>query len=109
MSLKWYNGFIGNLKDGAGELIKDEIKGLVNTAKDDAESFIKEQGEKLERYLDQLTNGLITKKQFEGYVFDMKSLTEMESLKMKVAAKARAQNLAEGIKKLIIDGLLTLI
>lgn len=101
--------FIDNLKDDTGKLAKDELKALVKTTKNDSEAFIKKQGEKLERYLDQLATGAITKEQFKEYVEDIKNLTEMEKLKMSVAAKASAQRLADGIASLIIDGLLSLV
>lgn len=105
---KW-EGFIDSLKDEGGKLAKEELKGLINNTKNDSEKFIKKQGEKLELYLDQLATSLITKEQFEGYVCDIRDLTEMHSLKMSVEAKARAQNLVRGITNLVTNGLLTLI
>lgn len=108
MSSIWED-FIDKLKDDAGRLAKDELKDLVRTAKDDSENFIKTQGEKLELYLNQLASGQITKVQFEAYVRDIKDLTEMQALKMSIAAKARAQRLVNAITDLIIDRLLALI
>jgi hypothetical protein len=104
-----WEDFIDNLKDDAGKLAKNELKELVKNSKEDSEKFIKKQGEKMELYLNQLADGQITKKQFEGYILDIKDLTEMQALKMVVAAKARMQSLAKGIENLIINGLLDLI
>ncbi|MEK7273676.1 MAG: hypothetical protein AAB296_08835 [Candidatus Desantisbacteria bacterium] len=109
MSTARWEDFIDNLKDDAGILAKDELKTLIKTVRNDSEDFIKKQGEKMERYLDQLAEGEITRAQFEGYVMDIKDLTEMQALKMSVAAKVRAQNLAQGMSDLVIKGLLTLI
>jgi len=39
----------------------------------------------------------------------MDVLTELETIKLDVAAKASAQRLADGIKKLVIDGLCKLL
>jgi hypothetical protein len=108
MGSNW-ESYIDNLKDNAGKLAKDELKGLIKTAKGDSEEFIKRQGEKMELYLSQLAAGQITKAQFEGYVIDIKDLTEMQALKMAVAAKARAQSLATGITNLVLDGLIAII
>ena len=108
MSSKWEE-FIDNIKDTTGRLAKDELKNLVKNAKSDSEDFIKRQGEKLELYMNQLAGGQITKEQFEGYVLDIKDLAEMQALKMSVAAKARAQNLAMGVTNIVLDGLLKLI
>lgn len=108
MAANW-EVFIDNLKDDSGKLAKDELKKLIMLAKSDSQAFIKKQGEKLERYLNQLASGEITKEQFKGYVEDIRDLTEMEKLKMSVAAKASAQRLADGIASLVIDGLLALV
>lgn len=108
MAAKW-EIFIDNLKDDVGKLAKDELKVLVKATKNNSEGFIKKQGEKLERYLDQLATGEITKDQFKEYVEDIRDLTEIQKLKMSVAAKASAQRLADGITSLIIDGLLSLV
>ncbi len=104
-----WEDWLDRLKDDSGKLAKDELKNLVNDAKADSEEFIQRQGEKLEIYLNQLAMGLITKEQFEGYVGDIRDLSVMQTLKMKVEARARAQSLANGITKLIIDRLLALI
>jgi len=104
----WHR-FIDDLRDTGGQLASEELKGLVAGAKGDSDEFIRRQGEKLELYLDQLAQGMMTKAQFEGYVLDIRDLTEMQSLKMSVSARARAQNFAKGITALVINGLLTLI
>jgi len=108
MPKKWET-FIDDLKDSAGLLSKTELKEFVWEAKADHNEFIKKQGAKLERYLAQLSAGKITMAKFKGYMEDIRDLTEIQSLKMRVAAKARAQRLAQGIEKLIINGLMTLL
>jgi len=104
-----WEAFIDNLKDEAGKLSKDELKGLVKGAKSDSEDFIKRQGRKIERYLNQLAGGKITKDQFESYITDIRDLTTMEALKLSVEAKARAQRLIIGLCNLLIEGLLGLL
>jgi len=105
MSVKWEE-FLDNLQDEAATLLKDDLKTLIMTAQDDSNAFVQRQGEKLELYLDQLAEGAITKEQFEGYVTDIRDLTKMQSRKMSVAVKARAQRLVKGITKLVIKGLM---
>ena len=82
---------------------------LINSAKKDSEAFIKRQGEKLELYLTQLAEGKITKREFEGYVIDIRDLARLQARKMKVRANARAQRLVKNIQQLILDSLLKLI
>lgn len=105
---KWHK-YIDNIKDSSGRLAREELKGLVASTKGDSDEFIRRQGAKMERYLNQLANRKITKRQFEGYMLDMRDLSEMHALKTSVASKARAQRLTKGITDLIINGLLLLI
>lgn len=104
-----WESFIDNLRDTAGLFAKDELKRLVANAKADANAFIRKQGVKMERYLNQLAAGEISKEEFEGNMEDLRTLTEMQSLKMKVAAKASAQRLCEGIEEVVLNGLMTLL
>ena len=105
---KWEE-YIDKLKDEGGTLAKAELKALVNNAKADSEQFIKEQGQKMERYLNQLAAGEITKAQFEGYMVDIRELTKMKERELSVAAKAKAQKIAKGITDYVINGVLALL
>ena len=102
---EWLHSLGGKLSD----LAVGELKKLIETAKNDSEEFTKRQGEKVERYLNQLATRQITKEQCQGYMEDIKDLTEIKALQMQVEAKARAQRLANGIKDIIIEKLLKLI
>lgn len=53
--------------------------------------------------------GEISKEEFEGNMEDLRTLTEMQSIKMKVAAKASAQRLCKGIEEVVLNGLMTLL
>jgi hypothetical protein len=108
MAGKWHK-FIDGLKDDGKTLAKDELKDLVKDAKADTDAFIKKQGVKLERYLNQLAAGDIKKKEFEGYVKDLTTLTLMQSASMAQAAQTRAHNLAMNIASLVLKGLIGLL
>jgi hypothetical protein len=101
--------FLEDLADDAGLLLKQEIKEMIEAAKNDTEIFLKRQGQKIERYLNQLFNRKISREQFEGYLLDIQALTEMHILQLTLAARVRAQRLVDGISKLIIDRLLALL
>lgn len=101
--------FLDELKDEAATLAKEELKGVITSAAQDADAFIRRQATKTERYLSQLAAGEITKEQFEGYLEDIEKLTRLQALKLNVEAKARAQRLADGIKNLILDKMLKLL
>ena len=108
MSSSWED-LLDTLKNGSAAILKGELRSLLETTKADSEEFVQRQARKLERYLNQLAAGVITREQFEGYVLDLKALTAMEALRMSVAGRASAQRLADGIGKLVIDGLLKLL
>jgi len=106
--MKW-DEFLINLADEAGTLAKTELIDLVKTSIADGDEFISKQGTKMRRYLQQLADGKITKSEFELYMEDLKNLLELEALRLAVAAKARAQRIADGIQSLVLDSLLKLI
>ena len=108
MTEKWEK-FVAKLKDDSAKLLKEELKTLILNAKEDKNEFITRQGEKLELYLNQLAAGRITVDQFEGYVSDIRDLTEMRALKMSVAGKASAQRLVKGITELVLKGLVAMV
>ena len=105
--VSWESLFEGLTGDLAAEA-KNEVAGLLGWAISDSEDFIKEQGRKIENYLDQLARGEITKEQLEGYMRDIVQLTRMHKLKMQVAGKASAQRLIDGIKDYILDRMMKL-
>lgn len=98
--------FLTIVGKGASGLAKDEILNFFNWAADEGNEFTKKQKAKLNRYILQLAAGEITAKQFRSNIDDLKTLTEMQILKMKIAEKAAAQRLVDGIQNLIIDNLL---
>jgi hypothetical protein len=103
--IKWEK-FVDNLKDESGRLAKAELKAFILDAKTDSNEFIQKQGRKIERYLNQLASKKITKKQFRGYMEEIRDLTAMEEFKLRAAAKAAAQRLVAGIEDLILNGLM---
>lgn len=104
-----WEDFVRSLDSESANLIKEELKTLLNGTKNDSDNFVRKQSEKMERYLVQLASGQITKDKFKGYIRDIKDLTETQALKMTVASKASAQRLANGISDIIIRRLLPLV
>jgi len=104
-----WEDFLKDIRDDAAELLRAEIINLVEQAKNDSETFLRRQGGKIEKYLNQLVAGKISKKQFEGYLKDITALTEMHTLQLSVEARARAQRMVLGITELLINRLLGLL
>lgn len=108
MAGEWIE-FVNNLKDEAGTLAKSELVALITSLKGDSNEFVRKQTAKVERYLDQLARGEITKQDFERYVRQIARLTEMESMKLSVAARASARRITHAVEDLILGRLLDLL
>lgn len=104
-----FTDFIDGLVDGANTLAKGELKQLIANAKKDNSDFVRLQAENLERWTVMLADGDLTPKGYKKLVSKMEVLTQLEVIKLKVAAKASAQRLAQGIRNLVVDSLFALI
>lgn len=104
-----WKDFVNSLKDEASSLAKGELIGLITSATTDGDEFVRKQAGKVERYLNQLALGEITKEDFITNMKNIQRLNEMQLLKLSVAAKASAQRLNDGIQNMILGNLLKLI
>jgi hypothetical protein len=104
-----FTDFIDGLVDESKVLAKAELKKLVSDAKKDKSDFVRLQAENLERWTVMLADGDLTIKGYKKLVKKMEVLTQLEVIKLKVAAKASAQRLAEGIQRLVLEALFALI
>ena len=104
-----FTDYIDGFKDETSTLAKDEIKELILSAKKDKSQFVRLQAVNVERWTVMLAAGQLTPAGFKRLVTNMDVFTELEAIKLDVAAKASAQRLADGIQKYIIDGLCKLL
>jgi hypothetical protein len=104
-----FTDFIDDLKDQGSQLAKGELKTLVAEAKRDESDFVRLQAENLERWVVMLAEGDLTPQGFKLLVKKMEVLAQLESIKLKVKAKASAQRLRQGIIDLVVNGLFKLI
>lgn len=104
-----FTDFIDDLKDDASKLAKDELKTLIADAKRDESDFVRLQAENFERWVGMLADGDLTPQGFKLLVKKMEVLAELETIKLKVKAKASAQRLRDGIIDLVVNGLFKLI
>lgn len=104
-----FTDFIDSIADEGRALAKGELKQLIANGKKDQSDFVRLQAENLERWTVMLAEGDLTPKGYKKLVRKMEILTQLHAIKLKVSAKASAQRLAEGIQKLVVDGLFALI
>jgi hypothetical protein len=101
--------YIDGIADKNSLLAKEELKELILSAKKDESEFVRLQAVNVEHWTVMLAAGLLTPAGYKRLVTKMDVLTELETIKLDVAAKARAQRLADGIQKHIINGLCKLL
>lgn len=104
-----FTDFIDGLVDESKKLAKDELKDLVASAKKDKSDFVRLQAENFERWTVMLADQDLTPAGYKLLVRKMEVLTQLEVIKLRVAAKASAQRLATGIQDLVIKALFALI
>src|SRR3972149_6671650 len=104
-----FTDYIDDIEDKSSSLAKEELKELIRSAKNDESEFVRLQAVNVEHWTDMLAAGQLTPAGFKRLVTKMDVLTELENIKLDVAAKASAQRLADGIQKYVIDGLCKLL
>jgi len=104
-----FTDYIDGFADKTGTLAKEELKELIISARNDKSEFVRLQAVNVEHWIVMLAAGQVTPAGFKRLVAKMDVLTELETIKLEVAAKVSAQRLADGIQKHVIDGLCKLI
>jgi hypothetical protein len=104
-----FTDYIDGIADKSSSLAKEELKELILSAKNDESEFVRLQAVNIEHWTNMLAAGQLTPAGFKRLVTNMDIFTELETIKLDVAAKASAQRLADGIQKHIIDGLCKLL
>ena len=101
--------FLDALLDESVDFARDELKELVKEAKNDNRVFIKHIGDLTEEFIKLRALGQLTNDEFKELMEDVVDLNKMQFHKLSVQAKARAERIANGIRDLVIDSLLSLI
>lgn len=101
--------FIDTLVKDGTTFAKDELKALLKEAKDDGRLFIKHMGELTEEFIKLRALNQINNSEFKELMEDVVDLNKMQFQKLSVAAKARAQKIANGLTDLVINSLIALI
>jgi len=91
-----FTDYIDGFADKTSTLAKEELKELIVSAKKDESEFVRLQAVNVEHWTVMLAAGELTPAGFKRLVTNMDVLTELETIKMDVAAKASAQRLADG-------------
>lgn len=97
------NAAVNTLKDDALSLVKEELKSLLTSAKNDAEDVIKETGEKIATWLVMRSKDELTDAEFESLLYSRDQLLRQYKNTLEIQARARLERIATGLINLVLD------
>ena len=96
---KYFDKLLKNLED----LVKNNWKNFLDAAEEDGRTFLLETKEDLKRWTRLLSNGHITREEFELLVGSKEDLLKLKALKKLGLTKVRIQMFQSAVIGLIID------
>lgn len=97
------NAAVNTIKDDALALVKDELKSLLTSAKDDTIAEIRETGEKIATWLVMRAKGELTDDEFQSLLYARDQLLRQFKNSLEIEAKARVERIAVGLVNLVLD------
>jgi len=99
---------VDSLKGDAVKLIKDQLKDLLTSAKSDADSIIKETGQKITDWLALRAQGKLSDDELEALIYSRDQLLRQYKNTLEIQARARVEKIAVGLINLVLDKILGL-
>lgn len=97
------------LENGVIALAKASFKSYINEAEQDAKNLLDGMKDKLQRWVLLLSQGALTKDDFELLISAQKDLVEMAALEQAGLAEIKAEQFRDSVVNLIVDTVLTVI
>lgn len=95
--------------DDALTFVKDELKDLLTNAKKDADSVVKETGDKIADWLVLRAQGKLSDGELEALLYSRDQLLRQYKNKLEIQARSRVEKIAVGLVNLVLDKVLGLI
>lgn len=99
---------LNSLKGDAVKLIKDQLKDLLTSAKNDADSIVKETGQKITDWLVLRTQGKLSDDELEALIYSRDQLLRQYKNTLEIQTRARVEKIAVGLINLVLDKILGL-
>jgi hypothetical protein len=96
------------LKGDAVELVKSQLKELLESAKSDTDSIVKGTGQKIGGWLVLRAQGKLSDDELEALLYSRDQLLRQYKNKLEIAARARVEKIAVGLVNLVLDKVLGL-
>ena len=108
MQINW-EAYGKSVVDGSLNLAKDQFIGFLNDVKVEGNSFLTFYSDQIKTYVEEYSNGIISKEQYDSLLLDMKDLIEMQLLKTRLQGKIKIQSILTGMLDIAINSLGVLI
>ncbi len=92
--------------DDALKLVKDELKDLLTSAKNDADTIVKETGDKIADWLVLRANGKLSDGELEALLYSRDQVLRQYKNTLQIQARARVEKIAVGLVNLVLDKIL---
>lgn len=99
---------LNSLKGDAVKLIKDQLKDLLTSAKNDADSIVKETGQKITDWLVLRAQGKLSDDELEALIYSRDQLLRQYKNTLEIQTRARVEKIAVGLINLVLDKILGL-
>ena len=99
---------LNSLKGDAIKLIKDQLKDLLTSAKNDADTIVKETGQKITDWLVLRAQGKLSDDELEALIYSRDQLLRQYKNTLEIKTRARVEKIAVGLINLVLDKILGL-
>lgn len=99
---------LDSLKGDAVKLIKNQLKDLLTSAKNDADSVVKETGQKIADWLVLRAQGKLSDDELEALIYSRDQLLRQYKNTLEIQTRARVEKIAVGLINLVLDKILGL-
>lgn len=97
---------INSIKDEGLKLVKDQLKDLLTSAKDDTDAVVKETGKKIGDWLLLRAKGKLSDDELEALLYSRDQLLRQYKNTLEIKARARVEKIAVGLTNLVLDKVL---
>lgn len=97
---------VKTVKTKAADAGMKELKKFLAQSREADDGFIRWQAGKTQEFLAQLEAKKITKRQFTQYMQDIRRMAELDALKCSIWKKARLQDFADSLSRLVMQAVM---
>lgn len=100
------NDVLDTIKNDALKLVKDQLKDLLTSAKDDTDAIVKETGKKITDWLLLRAKGKLDDDELEALLYSRDQLLRQYKNTLEIKTRARVEKIAVGLINLVLDKVL---